>query len=163
VTIYPEKNKRGAVTGVWIVEVRKMTGGVSKTFRQRTRDYSEAKRLEASIRGSVESDLEPTTFPVAFPVPSFKTRLPAIRTSVDSDSSSYGGGSGIDLLDVSPKIFTLRDLFDGAQTIYKGNKDEKQSCERLYAALEILGWDMDVQELRTAALDPGFPGQGPPG
>ena len=52
-----------------------------------------------------------------------------------------------------PQIFTLRDLYDGARSIYRGNKDQKQSEERLNAALEIIGWDRDIQELRTAALD----------
>jgi site-specific recombinase XerD len=146
------------MTGVWIVEVRKMTGGVSKTIRRRTRDYTEAKRIEASLR-AVETDIRPPPiFPIAFPVPSFKTRLPAVRTTAansESSSSSYGGGSGVDILTVSPepKIFTVRDLYDGARSIYRGNKDQKQSEERLHAALEIIGWDMDVQELRTTALD----------
>jgi hypothetical protein len=73
-TIYLEKNKQGEPTGVWIVEIRKMTGGVSKTIRQRTRDYSEAKRLEASLRGSAG---RPARLPVAVQAPSFTTRLPA--------------------------------------------------------------------------------------
>ena len=151
-TIYPEKNKRGAVTGVWIVELRQMTKGISKTVRRRTRDYNEAKRIEASLRS--ETDIRPPIFPVAIQVPSF-TRLPAIRTSVDSDSSSYGGGSGVDILNVSPeqKIFTLRDLYDGAQTVYQRTKDAKHSLARLHASLEILGWETDVQNVRTAALD----------
>jgi hypothetical protein len=29
------------VTGVWIIELRKMSDGVSKTIRRRTRDYAE--------------------------------------------------------------------------------------------------------------------------
>jgi integrase len=138
----------------WIVEIRKMTGGVSKTIRQRTRDYSEAKRLEASLRGSAG---RPARLPVAVQAPSFTTRLPAPvqASNIGSGSDSEIGFHGIDLTDMSvpPKIFTLRDLYDGARSIYKGSKDEKQSCERLYAALQILGWDMDLQELRTAALD----------
>jgi hypothetical protein len=48
---------------------------------------------------------------------------------------------------------SLRNLYEGAKSIYRGNKDQKQSEERLYAALEILGWDLDIQELRTPALD----------
>jgi hypothetical protein len=75
-TIYLEKNKQGVPTGVWIVEIRKMTGGVSKTIRQRTRDYSEAKRLEASLRGSAG---RPARLPVAVQAPSFTTRLPLSR------------------------------------------------------------------------------------
>jgi hypothetical protein len=51
-----------------------------------------------------------------------------------------------------PRIFTLHDLYAQGRSIYLGAKDEQQSCERLYAALEIIGFDMDVRELRTPPL-----------
>jgi site-specific recombinase XerD len=150
-TIYAEKNKRGAATGVWIVELRQMTNGVSKTIRQRTRDHAEAKRIEASLR-SAETDIQPTRFPIVIRTPSF-TRSPAIRTSVDSDSPYEGSGSGFDLTTLAPKIFTLRDLYEGGQSVYKGTKDKERSLKRLHTSLETLGWDTDIQEVRTPAFD----------
>jgi len=154
-TIYLEKNKRGEPTGIWIVEVRKMTGGVSKTVRQRTRDYAEAKKLEASLRGAVEDALKPTIFPITIQAPRFRTTLPAVPKATEYSGGYDSGISGVDITDISitPKIFTLRDLYDGAQTIYKGTKDAKHSLARLKTSLEILGWETDVQDVRTVFLD----------
>jgi hypothetical protein len=155
-TIFLEKNKKGQPTGVWIIEVRKMSAGVSKTIRQRTRDYSEAKRIDASLRGSL---VQERSFSPPVNIPPFKARtnLPSVnlKPSSDQDSPYEYGGSGIDLTDMSYlKIFTLRHLFAGAaQEIYRGTKDAKQSIARLHAALSIIGWDTDVQDVRTAALD----------
>src|ERR1019366_6556686 len=140
-TIYLEKNKQGEPTGVWIVEIRKMAGGVSKTIRQRTRDYSEAKRIEASLRGSLgdQGHSRQTRLPV---------RVQPKISSVGSGSYDSQGIEGFSLSDMTPppQIFTLRDLYDGARSIYRGIKDQKQSEERLNAALEIIGWDRDIQE-----------------
>jgi len=147
-TIFAEKSKSGKPTGVWIVELKRMKAGVSKTVRRRTRDYAEAKKIEASLREGVEEN------GFSAPAPYFRTNLPStnVRPSVDSP---YGGGSGIDIttLDTSPKIFTARDLFNGVQEIYRGTKDAKQSIARLQKALAIIGWDTDVRDIRTPALD----------
>ncbi len=149
-TIFPEKNKRGELTGVWVVEIKKMTDGVTKTIRRRTRDHAEAKRIEAALREGRE---EEKVF--SAPVPSFKTNLPSLdlRPSVDRDPYGGGGLSGIDITKLAPKIFTARDLFNGAQEIYRGTKDAKQSIARLQKALSIIGWDTPVEEIRTPALD----------
>jgi site-specific recombinase XerD len=145
------------VTGVvWIVELRQMTKGISKTVRRRTRDFNEAKRIEASLRSS---DIDPPQiFPITIRTPSFNAGLPStfVRTAAKSESSSsYEGGSGFDIFTVvpEPKIFTLKDLFEGARSIYQGTKDEVHSIPRLRNALETIGWDVDVRDLRTAALD----------
>jgi hypothetical protein len=119
-TIYPERSKQGAPTGVWIIEVRKMTDGVSKTIRRRTRDHSEAKRIEASLRGSLGCEYKPV--PAIFQAPSLPAPTPKPQSSAD-------------------------------KSIYLGAKDEKKSCERLHAALETIGLDVDVRDLRTPALD----------
>jgi hypothetical protein len=152
VTIFFEKNKKGQATGVWIIEVRKMTKGVSETIRRRTRDYTEAKKIEASLRGSLgeEKSFSPPLAPFRA-----RTNLPSVnlRPSVEEDSPYSSSGFDITKLDTSPKIFTVRDLFEGAQEIYRGTKDEKQSIARLQTALSIIGWDTDVQDVRTAALD----------
>jgi len=160
VTIFLEKNKRGEPTGVWLVEVRKMTAGVSKTVRRRTRDYAEAKRIEASLRGSLGEETRSFSPPVNIPPFKARTNLPSLNLNPSAEEDSFihsgsGSGSGIDItkLDTSPKIFTVRDLFAGAQEIYRGTKDEKQSIARLHTALSIVGWDTDVQDVRTAALD----------
>ena len=50
-------------------------------------------------------------------------------------------------------VMNLRKLYEGAKSIYRGNKDEQQSCERLYAALDIIGLDLDIKDLRTPAMD----------
>jgi integrase len=151
VTIFAEKNKRGQPTGVWIVELKKMKDGVSKTVRRRTRDYEEAKKIEASLRGSL---VEERGF--SAPAPYFRTNLPSTNVRPSVDSGPYGGGgSGIDIttLDTSPKIFTVKDLFAAATEIYEGTKDQKQSIARLHAALKIIGMDTDVRDVRTAAFD----------
>jgi integrase len=158
VTIFLEKNKRGEPTGVWLVEVRKMTAGVSKTVRRRTRDYAEAKRIEASLRGSLGEETRSFSPPVNIPPFKARTNLPSLNLKPSAEEDSFihsGSGSGIDItkLDTSPKIFTLKDLFAGAQEIYRGTKDEKQSIARLHSALAVIGWETDVQEVRTAALD----------
>jgi hypothetical protein len=146
-TIYLEKNKKGEPTGVWIVEVRRMTDRVSKTIRRRTRDYSEAKRIEASLRGS------PVPPETGFRPPRLPVKIQPLASSIGSGSNESQGIEGSIVTDMSYlSKFTLRNLYDGARSIYRGNKDQKQSEERLYAALEILGWDMDLQELRTPAL-----------
>jgi hypothetical protein len=143
-TIFPEKTKAGRPTGVWVVEVRKMTNGVPKTIRKRTRDHAEAIQIEASLRGSLGSEPRPR-----LPVPV----QPSVTTPPYIGGRSYepGGTAEFSLTDMTPlpQISTLRDLYEGAQSIYRGNKDEKQSCERLHAALEIIGWDVDVRDLRT--------------
>ena len=133
-------------TGVWIIEVRKMTDGVSKTIRRRTRDHSEAKRIEASLRGSLGCEYKPV--PAIFQVPSLAAPTPQPQSSTDY-------GYSVDLTDVTPapQIFTLRDLYEEGKSIYRSAKDEKKSCERLHAALETIGLDVDVRDLRTPALD----------
>ena len=141
-TIYPERNKQGQSTGVWIVEVRKMEKGVSKTLRRRTRDHSEAQRIETSLRGGS--------------APRSQYRLsPIVQPSPQRDSSGIHGFKDYShILDTSwTSRFTLRKLFEGAQSIHIGAKDEKKSRARRYAALEILGWDTDILDVRTAALD----------
>jgi hypothetical protein len=92
-TIYLEKNKQGVPTGVWIVE---MTGGGSKTSTDG--DYSEAKRLEASLRGSAG---RPARLPVAVQAPSFTIRLPA-----PVQASNIGSGSDSE---IPPKIAIIPD------------------------------------------------------
>jgi hypothetical protein len=133
VTIFPEKTKAGRPSGIWVVEVKKMTGGVSRTIRKRTRDHAEAIKIEAALRGSLGSEPRP--------------RLPALRPATPppyigpASKTEWQPGAEFSLTDMSPppQIFTIRDLYEGAQSIYRGNKDEKQSCERLHAALGIIG------------------------
>jgi len=150
VTIYAEKNKSGTKTGVWIVEVRKMTNGVSKTIRRRSRDYAEAKQIEDALREGKEEKVFSAPAPIRA-----KSNLPSVdlRPSVDRDPYSGGEVSGVDIYTLSPKIFTARDLFEGAQEIYRGQKDAKQSTARLQKALSVIGWDTPVTDIRTPALD----------
>jgi site-specific recombinase XerD len=141
-TIFAERNKKGQPTGVWLIEIRKVTDGVAKTIRRRARNYAEAKKIEVELRGSMESTPRP--------------RLPAIvepnAIQPYSPGTSYENFSLVDMTP-PPRIFTLADLYAEGRSIYLGAKDEQQSCERLFAALSIIGFDMDVRELRTAALD----------
>jgi hypothetical protein len=60
-------------------------------------------------------------------IPPFKARtnLPSLNLKPSAEEDSFihsGSSSGIDItkLDTSPKIFTLKDLFAGAQEIYRG-------------------------------------------
>jgi hypothetical protein len=171
-TIYPERSKQGAPTGVWIIEVRKMTDGVSKTIRRRTRDHSEARRIEASLRGSLGCEYKPV--PAVFQNPSVPSPTPKLQNSahygvsidvpagfqaLPAPTPKHQGSAdywaSIDLTDTTPapQIFTLRDLYEEGKSIYRSAKDEKKSCARLHAALETIGLDADVRDLRTPALD----------
>jgi site-specific recombinase XerD len=138
-SIFPERDKQGQPTGVWVIEIKKMVQGVSKTIRKRTRDHAEAIQIEAVLRGTLGSKAAPMT---------------ALSLSRARTRDSFGA-EGFSLTDMTPppKIFTLQNLYDEAHSIYRGNKDELQSCERLHAALEIIGWGVDLQNLRTPAMD----------
>jgi integrase len=152
-TIYPERSKQGAPTGVWIIEIRKMTNGVSKTIRRRSRDHSEALRLESELRGIPEGAAPTRERPIFQLATTRAKELP--KPASNADWRQYAGVEGFSLTDVRTpeKVFTSRDLFEGAKAIHRGAKDEKQSCKRLQDALEIIGWDLDVREVRTPALD----------
>jgi site-specific recombinase XerD len=138
-SIFPERDRQGQPTGIWVIEVKKTVQGVSKTIRKRTRDHTEAIQIEAVLRGTLGSKAAPMT---------------ALSLSRARTRDSFGA-EGFSLVDMTPppKIFTLQNLYDEAHSIYRGNKDELQSCERLHAALEIIGWGVDLQNLRTPAMD----------
>jgi integrase len=88
------------------------------------------------------------------PVPAI-FQAPSLAAPTPKPQSSADYGFSIDLTDMTlaPQIFTLRDLYEEGKSIYRSAKDEKKSCERLHAALETIGLDVDVRDLRTPALD----------
>ena len=72
-TIFAERNKKGQPTGVWFIEIRKVTGVVSRTIRRRSRNYTEAMKVEVELRGSLESTPGPDFPPLSNLMPSRPT------------------------------------------------------------------------------------------
>jgi hypothetical protein len=60
VTIFAEKNRRGELTGVWLVEVRRMTKGVSKTIQEEQMAMDFGRRFD-ELQKQAEMILAATT------------------------------------------------------------------------------------------------------